>query len=350
MTTLFRRSGTLLAYRVTGRIPKPVDLEAKLSPHRFRSIDAAANEDSSSGWVSPGDPTGNTFDADDMEFGRLVWLRIRIDVKKLPAARVQIERTAAERSLGRPMSVRERREWKAELEERLLPSTLPRTQFVDVLWAPKRGAAFAFAPSKAAREEVERLLTRTFGVSLLPMDPECLGEFHHRVLEHEGARVGEEFLTWLLFQLETEGGDFEIAGHDIGVAFDDVVRLGPSREDTDSIQTVRCGTPTRTAEVAEGLRQGRRIQAAKLVVARGEDVWTFLLDAATLSLRSVKLPDDDPEDEAFDKSVRRAEWFVELHAIVVELFRRFFALRAAEGYGTHGEGAALQRWIEGRRA
>ena len=35
------------------------------------------------------------------------------------------------------------------------------------------------------------------------------------------AFLGEEFLTWLWFRIESEGGDFEVGRESIGVILDD---------------------------------------------------------------------------------------------------------------------------------
>ena len=173
---LFRRSGSVVAYFVDGRLPAADSEEfaAQLAKHRFRTIETAANEDSSIGWVTAGDPTGDSFEYEDLELDPGVWLRVRIDKKKLPSAWLQIHRASAERSAGRPLSVRERRELKADLCERLLPRTLPSVQFVDALWLPKQKRVTLFATSKSVREEFEKLFFKTFAAPLEPATPYTL--------------------------------------------------------------------------------------------------------------------------------------------------------------------------------
>ncbi len=119
--------------------------------------------------------------------------------------------------------------------------------------------------------------------------------------------LGEEFLTWLWFRLETEGGDFEISDdRSIGISFDDYLRLAAAGEE-ETTQTLRAGTPTRCAEAATGLRNGRRLQEAKLIVAMGELQWQFVLDGTTMTLRSIKLPEDDDEaNSPTEKSIESA--------------------------------------------
>ncbi|MCA8944089.1 MAG: recombination-associated protein RdgC [Planctomycetes bacterium] len=187
---LFKRSGSVVTYFVDGKIPAITsdDFTAALANHRFRTIETAANEESSIGWVSAGDPTGDSFEVEDLDLDLGVWLRVRVDKKKLPAAWLQIHRATAERSAGRPLSVRERRELKEDLCERLLPRTLPSVQFIDALWLPKQSRVLLFSTSKSVREEFEKLFFKTFAVALEPVDPRSLAE-------HLG--LGREALAYL---------------------------------------------------------------------------------------------------------------------------------------------------------
>ena len=135
---MFRRSGSLVAFYVDGKMPavqSEAFLEA-LANERFRTIEDAASEEQSIGWVSPGDPTGQTFELDEMDLDQGLWLRFRVDKKKLPAIWLSIHRSEAERSAGRKLSARERKDLKEDLMQRMLPRILPSVGLVDVLFAP----------------------------------------------------------------------------------------------------------------------------------------------------------------------------------------------------------------------
>ncbi|MCA8972958.1 MAG: hypothetical protein KDC95_24455, partial [Planctomycetes bacterium] len=111
------------------------------------------------------------------------------------------------------------------------------------------------------------------------------------------AFLGEEFLTWLWYRLENEGGDFKLdQGRSIGVSLDDFIAFAP-RDDDETEQTLRKGLPTRSPEASAALRHGRRLRRAKRVVAEGEDVWSTVIDGPTMNLLSIKLPEDDPDAE-----------------------------------------------------
>lgn len=160
--------------------------------------------------------------------------------------------------------------------------------------------------------------------------------------------LGEEFLTWLWFRIETEGGDFEVShGRSIGVSFDDFLCLAPAG-DEETTQTLRAGTPTRTSEARAGLRNGRRLQQAKLILALGELQWQFVLDGPSMTLRSIKLPDDDPEsNEPGDRSRERAANFALVHELLEQVYGQFLRIRLKSSYLSN-EGEAQAHWMASR--
>jgi hypothetical protein len=169
---MFRRSGSFTAFYVDGKIPEPGSeafVEA-LRNHRFRTIENAASEEASVGWVTAGDPTGDTFEAEHMDLDRAMWLRVRFDKKKLPPIWVQIHRNEAERSAGRKLSAKERKDLKEDLQSKLLPRILPSVALVDVLYEPRGGLLLLFGTSKAVREDFVKLFFRTFAVNLVVAD------------------------------------------------------------------------------------------------------------------------------------------------------------------------------------
>jgi hypothetical protein len=154
--------------------------------------------------------------------------------------------------------------------------------------------------------------------------------------------LGEEFLTWLWFRWETDGGEFTLpGGRVVGIALDDFLSFAaPSDDETE--QTLRRGLPTRTAEARTALRQGRRLKKARLLIAEGARQWSAVLDAPTLTLGSVKLPDDAEECESdVDRTADRSANWLALHEIVHALYGSFLKDRLRENYGsTSGEAQA----------
>ena len=149
--------------------------------------------------------------------------------------------------------------------------------------------------------------------------------------------LGEEFLTWLWFRWEVDGGEFKLGGgRVVGVAIDDFLSFAALTED-ETEQTLRRGLPTRTAEARTALRQGHRLRKARLLIAEGDRQWTGTLDGPTLAMSGVKLPDDAEECESeSDRTEDRAANWLALHEIVQSLYGLFLKERLDEGYRSNG--------------
>lgn len=168
-----RKSGGVVAYHWDGDLPAPGDpaFARALTDRRFRTIEHAASEEVSVGWVTPADPTGDSFDAEDLEGGSGTWLRFRIDKKVLPKRWLQIHRDAAEKARGKKLSARERRELKDDLADKLLPRVLPTITLVDALLFHERRTLLLFATGKGAREAFAKLFFDSFAVPLERQNP-----------------------------------------------------------------------------------------------------------------------------------------------------------------------------------
>jgi hypothetical protein len=157
--------------------------------------------------------------------------------------------------------------------------------------------------------------------------------------------LGEEFLTWLWFRWETTGGEFTLTGgRVVGVALDDFLSFAAPSDD-ETVQTLRRGLPTRTEEARTALRQGHRLTKARLLVAEGSRQWSAVLDAPTLTLGSVKLPDDDEESstDAERTADRSANWLA-LHEILQGLFTLFLRERLRPDF-TQAVAEPQARWM-----
>lgn len=169
-----RRSGGVATFFWQGKIVDPRDGDGfgeALSKRRFRTIEHAASEEVSVGWVTHADPTGDTFAMEDLDGGIGTWLRMRIDKKVLPKKWLAIHRDAAEKARGKKLSARERRELKDDLTEKLLPRVLPTINLVDALLFADKKTVLLFATGKSVREAFGKLFFETFTVPLDRADP-----------------------------------------------------------------------------------------------------------------------------------------------------------------------------------
>jgi hypothetical protein len=144
--------------------------------------------------------------------------------------------------------------------------------------------------------------------------------------------LGEEFLTWLWFSIERDGGEFTVDGHTVSVTIDDFLAFAP-RDDADSEQTLRFGLPTRSSEARAALRNGHRLRRCKLVVAEQATEWTLVLDGPTLAVVGARLPADDPEATTpRARASARIASFVQLDRILRGLYRLFLHDRLRPDY------------------
>lgn len=130
----------------------------------------ASSEEVSTGWVTPKDPTGETFDADALELGDTIWMRFRTDRKKLPTVWVNIHRATAEQSAGRKLSAKERKDLKEDLMQQLLPRILPSVALIDALYQPRQKKVVLFGTAVAVRDAFRKLMFDSFGVELTQAD------------------------------------------------------------------------------------------------------------------------------------------------------------------------------------
>ncbi len=164
-----RRGGSASVFFFEGDLPSLHSdaLGAALTAHRFRTIVDAASEEISIGWVSPEDPSGESFPREDHDLETGIWLQVRVDKKKLPMRWVAIHRAAAERAAGRRLNGKERKTLKEDLAETLLPRVLPTVQIIDVLVDPKGKRVLLFSTSQGMRDEFSKLWRLTFAANEL---------------------------------------------------------------------------------------------------------------------------------------------------------------------------------------
>ncbi len=171
----FKKSGSLTRFFLDGTIPNPTSDEflTLLASNRFRTIENAASEDTSLGWVCPADASGASFSPASIVLSReLVRLRIRRDRKKLPAQWLALYIEAELRNRpGRKISAKERKEIRQDVASKLLPRVLPSIRLVDVVYEVRKASITLFTTSQTAKEDCQKLFYDTFGARLVEADP-----------------------------------------------------------------------------------------------------------------------------------------------------------------------------------
>ena len=121
--------------------------------------------------------------------------------------------------------------------------------------------------------------------------------------------LGQEFLTWLWFASETSNGLFRTRE---GEAFSVTVEQKVSVQggEGEAKETAVCSGPmAELREARMGLRNGKKVNKAKVRVERDEVSWQVLLDAANFTLQGLKTPKmemkleegEDPDGRILEK-------------------------------------------------
>jgi hypothetical protein len=160
--------------------------------------------------------------------------------------------------------------------------------------------------------------------------------------------LGQEFLTWLWFASETSSGLFRTKE---GEAFSVTVEQKVSVQggEGEAKETAVCSGPM--AELREarlGLRNGKKVNKAKVRVERDEISWQVLLDAANFTLQGLKTPKvemkmeegEDPDGRILEK-IYLLEKCVDFLDVV---YARFLDLRFSPQWKE--ETARLRKWLE----
>ncbi len=160
------------------------------------------------------------------------------------------------------------------------------------------------------------------------------------------ASLGMDFLTWLWFFWEREGGILRGAGgQQIGIMLEGPLTF--FREGAGAHEAVlRKGTPLNSREAGTALYCGKKLKRAKLVIAEGDRVWTATVDA-DFGIRGLKVPKGDQLDPAgrFQERVLLIETYWN---VFFELYDRFLDIRTTPARWADTL-ADIQTWV-GRRA
>lgn len=142
----------------------------------------------------------------------------------------------------------------------------------------------------------------------------------------ERSFLASEFLTWLWFRCEVEGGVFDLDEGGLSLAVEDSLSLA-SWEDDSLKATLRGGNPTKRPEAANALASGLTLRKAKFIAARAGREWLFAIDGQTLDLLSVKVVEEETDDEPEDALADKLATSEELRRAIDNLFDLFLQLR-----------------------
>ena len=165
--------------------------------------------------------------------------------------------------------------------------------------------------------------------------------------------LGREFLTGLVWTIEEGGGRIERDGEIVELQLGDRVTLAGTAADK-ARMTVAGAGDLRT-EVGAGLRRGKLLDQAKLVILRGERRWELSLDGGLLTYDALRCPTLGPRDGGSASEDRRAAFENDLFlrladvdsavALLDRLYAEFCRERGASSWRARTL-PALRAWVD----
>jgi hypothetical protein len=159
--------------------------------------------------------------------------------------------------------------------------------------------------------------------------------------EHE-LSIGMDFLTWLWFAWEKDGGAFKLANLQHAYMLEGPLAF--FREGAGAHEAVlRHGSPLNSDEARAALLCGKKLRRAKFILAEGKSPWAATLDA-DFAVRSLKLPKTEQTDPVgrFQERMLHIERF--LNALL-HLYDRFLKLRA-DKRAWRAELDSIRAWVQ----
>lgn len=170
-----------------------------------------------------------------------------------------------------------------------------------------------------------------------------------QVLEQvrETEALGREFLAWLWFKSETDGGTFDL-GDSVKAELWFDGRMTLHAEHDLGTETITCtGDQPQMKEARFALFEKKEITQAMVKLGIGDNQWSFILDSTWMNFKSFKTPkvmqdkEEDPEGIFYEKM-----YLIEQAITAVEIiFSYFIKLRLSPEWEKK-ERPSLVKWIK----
>ena len=169
-------------------------------------------------------------------------------------------------------------------------------------------------------------------------------------LMREKRFLGQEFLTWVWFQAESQSGLMDLPGvGTVEVWFED--RLDLESGSGNTVQKVTCqGRELDLAEARTALREGKKVSQARIRLRLDGTEWRLTLKAEGLDISGVRAPKTlEPEEEEPEslagRLLERVSVTRELTKVVDGMYAAFLAVRLKPEW-EESELPRLRKWLQ----
>lgn len=342
-------------------------VDEQLKSGAFR--DLQEDEDKAKGFSSWDDLFDPSFQFASYHKGEYIAFSFRQDQRRVPPIVVKQHVRAAlhkylEEHAGHRPARSEYQRIREETERALLKRALPQPSACDVIWNPAGHWLLCGTTSSKTidllLEHFERffhlypapLFHVNWASRMLPLNPgqlqalEALVPLGSAQVLEEGRFLGYEFLTWIWFFIEQNGGLLKIKD-DLGVELALGERIILSRMEEGRERVICTTQASALHEARTALRQGKQVEEIQLFARTGSNDYLFTLDTDLGALKGVKTPKQLPDQEEDDPDAAFLEkmfFFEEIFAILEALFLKFLEQRLSSAW-TSDFLPPLKQWI-----
>ena len=321
------------------------------------------------GWVGGRHLLDTPIDEDGGRHGGYLRLTLMQAERRVPPAlfraECMMEELAWMRAEGKAFVDREtRRRIRKMVMERLQPTMPPTLRGIPLIHDTNEGLLYTGALSDRQHDALVAGVRGALGVSIIPVTFETLVAAKIRANvknwnptsftpdisdEESGLTPPEDFLTWLWFAIETDGGVFDIPQEgSVGVALDGPLLFTAEGERAAQEAVLRRGAPLSSAEAQTALRGGKKLRRARLTLSAHPRTWSCTFDAGQFVFRGLKVTEPEERVDAVSLFQNRMAELGGFFRVMGGLVARFARLRAHTDEWSKTR-AAIHAWTSKRR-
>ena len=379
---------TFTRYKVTGAAPEIFgpDQLARLAENMSGRQRLASADGIEVGWTAAEHILDTRFELAKNIVNDMLFFALRIDQQKLPSDllkayyQVDLQALTANNPSGRP-SLRQKREAKESARDRLeheaKDGRFLKRKAIEVVWDRLSNEIYFGTTSLTNIDRLMTLFNNTFGFGFEAITAGRrayqLAELHQRSRNVDDASpsvfvpgssatdvawildetsrdfVGNEFLLWLWYQIETAEDTFKLTdGSEATVMLARTLTLECPRGQTGH-DTISHEGPTRLPEARRAIQSGKLPRKVGMTLVRHDVQYEFTLHAESLGIGSARIPPSEEEDDRaqLDERANQVRSLIESLDLLFDLFGQ---VRFSSEWPK--ELAKMQKWLarEERRA
>jgi hypothetical protein len=358
--------------------PEQIEILEKFA---IGQLESSSSDGVDLGFLAGGHLFDVKFDLEKNIINDALHCALRIDTNKIPAAlrkawlQMELSVLAAENTSGRPTKAQRQQAQEAvdaRCEEELKSLKYRRMQQFPVLWDRQAGIFYCGSSSPAAGEQCTALFEQAFGLTLERVTSgklaeqwadeakrqEALAETVPSVFQEQNGKgeiawltnepdnfdfLGNEFLLWLWWHLQTESDTLALAdGSEVTAMLARTLTLECPRGESGK-ETITAESPVQLPEARQAIRSGKLPRKSGLILVRNGEQYEFVLQAETFAIGGAKIQLDE-SGVGRGRQEDRIEGVRHLSETLALLFGAFCERRIGKAWSRELE--QIRRWLQ----